>query len=353
MLIIYRRPFQTTRSITLKVKLKTIPISHGRAYRSYCRSAIITSTVKKEVSDRLHSMRYEDFHVKGESPATTLERITGYIDKMAVLALPVNRTDDAKARFASNVTQGQIWAYHAKGIISATASYDRVIQAFATSIRYRAELESGRQARGTSNRRRSYQRAELYQTGKSQQSGTNTEYNSNDEVFLTHLQSEPLTAETLNSALETYFGSAWFARNPRDVKSHPVTSVYNNSRFQKDKGNTTSSASSVGCFNCVRRECSVASCTKPRDTERIARNISKWRELRKMQKSARININTVPSICTDHSEANEVMIAAISVNQYSDDDNVKSDGNDTEDPFADLNETFRSNVVDHMSLANE
>lgn len=33
-------------------------------------------------------------------------------------------------------------------------------------------------------------------------------------------------------------------------------------------------------------------------------------------KSARININTVPKRCADHSEANELMITAMIVNQY-------------------------------------
>lgn len=101
---------------------------------------------------------YDEFQVKDESPATTLDRITAYIDKMAVLALPVDRSDEAKASFILKVTRGQIWACHAKGRISPTASYDRVIQAFATIIRDRAEPESGRQARGTINHRRSYQR---------------------------------------------------------------------------------------------------------------------------------------------------------------------------------------------------
>lgn len=63
---------------------------------------------------------------------------------MAVLALPVDRTDEAKARFISSVTRGQIWAYHSKGRITPTATYDHYIQAFITSIRERAKLEAGR-----------------------------------------------------------------------------------------------------------------------------------------------------------------------------------------------------------------
>lgn len=85
-------------------------------------------------------MRYHDFHRSVESPATTLNRITAFIDKMTVLALPVYLTDEAKAHFISNVSRGKIWAYHAKGRIAPTATYDRVIQAFITSIRDRALL---------------------------------------------------------------------------------------------------------------------------------------------------------------------------------------------------------------------
>lgn len=39
---------------------------------------------QKEVSDRLYSMKYKAFQEQGESPATTLDRITAYIDKIAV-----------------------------------------------------------------------------------------------------------------------------------------------------------------------------------------------------------------------------------------------------------------------------
>lgn len=86
-------------------------------------------------------MRNEKFHSKNESPATTLDKITAYIDKMAVLEFTVHRTDEAKALFMSNETRGQAWVYHSKGRISATASYDLVVQAFATSITDPAELE--------------------------------------------------------------------------------------------------------------------------------------------------------------------------------------------------------------------
>lgn len=63
---------------------------------------------QKEISARLHSMRYHDFHRTGESPATTLDDIAAFKDKMAVLVVPVDRTDEAEARFVSNVTRSQI-----------------------------------------------------------------------------------------------------------------------------------------------------------------------------------------------------------------------------------------------------
>lgn len=104
---------------------------------------------QKETSDRLNSMRFNYFNVEGESPATTIDRITAYIEKMFVLARPVDRTEEAKARFLSNVTRWQIWAYHAKSRIAPNASYDPVIQAFATIIRDRTEFESGRINKGS------------------------------------------------------------------------------------------------------------------------------------------------------------------------------------------------------------
>lgn len=54
---------------------------------------------QKEVSDRLHSLRFADLDTTGEDPATTLERITAFIDKHSPIALPSDQTDAAKARF--------------------------------------------------------------------------------------------------------------------------------------------------------------------------------------------------------------------------------------------------------------
>lgn len=69
---------------------------------------------QRDASHRLSTMKYEDFQRRGEPPTSTLDRITAYIDRMAVLALPFDRTEEAKARFLSNVIKGQTWVYHSR-----------------------------------------------------------------------------------------------------------------------------------------------------------------------------------------------------------------------------------------------
>lgn len=89
---------------------------------------------QKEVSDLLSSMCFDDFNIKREAPTTILDQIIVYIDKMAVLALPVDCIDEEKARFVSKVTREQRWDYQEKVRLSGTTSYDRVVQAFVATI---------------------------------------------------------------------------------------------------------------------------------------------------------------------------------------------------------------------------
>lgn len=71
----------------------------------------------------LHTLRFADFDTPGEDPAKTLEHITAYINKNTPIALPSDQTDAAKAQFLSNTIRGQTWTLHAKGRISASATY--------------------------------------------------------------------------------------------------------------------------------------------------------------------------------------------------------------------------------------
>lgn len=245
---------------------------------------------QKEVPDLFYSMSYDDFHCKGESPATTVGRIMGYIDKMAVLVLPVDLTDEAKALFVSNVTRGQTWAYHEKCRISTTASYDLIIQAFAASKRYQSDLEIGRQNRCSNSKWVNFHQSELYNIGKANELGKNDD-NSDDEVFLANSPDDPYAQEDLVLALETFFGSARFAKHPIQVKPTNRTLSHVQNHFNKAKArrahlrnSTTSSVASFRWFNCGPQKYSVATCFKPRDVERIARNITSWCKLRKMQK---------------------------------------------------------------------
>lgn len=44
---------------------------------------------QKQILDRLHSLRFGDFETSGEYPATTIKRITTYIDKHVPIALDI------------------------------------------------------------------------------------------------------------------------------------------------------------------------------------------------------------------------------------------------------------------------
>lgn len=68
-----------------------------------------------------------------------------------------------------------------------------------------------------------------------------------------------------------------------------------------------------------------------------------------MQTTARINIDTVASICRQNLKENEESIALILVNQYPDYQTAENNKHDTEDPFSNLSETLTSNVIDHIS----
>ena len=79
-----------------------------------------------------------------KDPANDSRNASGLsLTSMLLLALPSDQTNSAKARFSSNATRGQSWALHAKGRISASATYERTGQAFATRIRNLAETRGG------------------------------------------------------------------------------------------------------------------------------------------------------------------------------------------------------------------
>lgn len=112
---------------------------------------------RKEVSDRLHSLRYEDLDAPGDAPANIIERIKVYIDKHTPIEMESDQTDEAKARFFSTTTRGQEWDLYAKGRISTSETYERTAKALATSIKNMAEHEEGR-SQHKRNKRSSYQR---------------------------------------------------------------------------------------------------------------------------------------------------------------------------------------------------
>lgn len=273
---------------------------------------------QKEVSDRLHSLRFADFETSGEDPATTLERITAYIDKHVPIALSSDQTDAAKARFISNATRGQSWALHAKGRISASATYERTAQAFATSIRDLAEHEEGRTL-SRRNRRGTHHRISLYKTSGSKVTAAGSDNDSEPDIYL---QNE---VEVSQYPQEAFFGSSRFARDSREFKRNSCR--WNQSYGQRQmktrkfssEGSPSNAASQVGCFNCGQKGCSVAKCPRPKDPKRIADNLSRWRKLRKIKRDAKVNLSMVSAICFCPSEAQEVLIAATYLNEQGND----------------------------------
>lgn len=69
-----------------------------------------------------------------------------------------------------------------------------------------------------------------------------------------------------------------------------------------------------------------------------------------MNKSARININCIQEHCNSSGEAQEVMLAAVLVNQY--DTEVECE-NAITDPLAQIRETLRSNALKHSEAEDD
>lgn len=123
---------------------------------------------------------------------------------------------------------------------------------------------------------------------------TRIESRAEDEVVLNDDEDEPVTREELERTIETYFENAKFANNAKFIKAnrHNHTGTKKGNKYKALLN--TQAAHTIGCFNCGRHGCYVATCKKPRDASRIAQNITRWKELRKMEKSSRININNIP-----------------------------------------------------------
>lgn len=239
-----------------------------------------------------------------------------------------------------------------KGRISPTTSYDRVIHAFITSIREHAELEPGGNEKGSYSKKGLYRRAELYKSAKPHRKPVSNQ-SSDEDVFINEDEPEPLTREELISTLDTYFENAKFAHHPKSVKPNANSSLRKPENFNHTATRRVGpSAKSIGSFNCERMGWSVAIFKRPRDASRLANNITRSKELRKLNKSANMNYTNVQSACADSFEANEVMVSAILVNQYNDES--EADGEDEEcDPFATLEETLRSNASEHVNNNEE
>lgn len=309
---------------------------------------------QKEVSDRLHSLRFADFDTSGEDPATTLERIIAYIDKHTPIALPSEQTDAAQARFLSNATPGQPWALHAKGRISASASYEPTAQALSTSIRDLAEHEEGRTL-SRRNRRGTHHRNILYKTGGPKQNNADSDDEGEPEVYL----QENSGQDQLLATLENFFGSSRFARDPRDFKRNQ-NMANNNRSFQIGRAfpakNHSNASAQIGCFNCGRPGCSVAKCPSPKDARRIAENLSKWRRLQKVERDAKINWSMVSSICFCPSEAQEVLVAATYLDEQGSGANSNCSNEERameKDEFRELQEQLQASAIDYREAENE
>lgn len=154
------------------------------------------------------------------------------------------------------------------------------MDAFATSIKDREDLEAVRKICGMTSRRAIYQRYELYQTGKQRLENNRINDDSNDKIFITNSPSEPITTDNINSVLEIYLGNTRFVHKPEDIKPDNRLTGRTRNSFNQTRGSANCSDSSVGCFNCSRQRCSVVTCKIPRDVNRIANKITKWSELR-------------------------------------------------------------------------
>lgn len=115
--------------------------------------------------------------------------------------------------------------------------------------------------------------------------------------------------------------SSRFTRDPRELNRNPGR--WNQSYGQKkmkirkysSESSPSNAASQEGCFNCGQKGCSVAKCPRPKNFRRIADNLSRWGELRKIERDAKVNLSMVSAICFCPSKAQEVLVTATFLNE--------------------------------------
>lgn len=168
---------------------------------------------QKEVSDRIHSLRYAYFTTMVEDPVTTVGLIKAYNDKHVPIALKSNRTDAARARFSSNAIRRTTLADHVKARMYASVTYNRMDQALQTSIPDETEFEEGL-AMNHHSKRGSHHRRSIYRTRERRKINSESEGDEEPETYFR----EQTTADKIIEALETFFGSSRFARSPQHFK---------------------------------------------------------------------------------------------------------------------------------------
>lgn len=139
-----------------------------------------------------------------------------------------------------------------------------------------------------------------------------------------YVQDQALSDHT-EAAIETFFASSRFSRNPQEFKrnsrQHKALNSGNQAnrrRWYQSSGQSSGksfASSQVVCFNCGNSGCSVTKCTQLRDLVRIQNNLSRWRELRKVEYQAKINLSRVSSVSYCASEAQDFLAAVTYVNK--------------------------------------
>lgn len=198
--------------------------------------------------------------------------------------------------------------------------YERTAQSLATGIRDEVELEEGF-ATNRRNTREKNHRLSLYLTGDNGgMCRTLMRKERLRQIFKTKpcqtvlKQHSRLSSEVLGSP-GIHKNSSETVGNIRHIVQGTMKRVDDRIQVAASRMENHLLHTKWVVFNCGNYGCSVEKCTRPRDSARIANNLSRWRELRKVEHQAKINLSVVSSVCFCSTEAQEVLAAVTYLNE--------------------------------------
>ena len=232
------------------------PVTWGEIVKKFTNR--FSSEVKRErMSTFLQTVQVYQFEQTERGAAQALEKLIAQLEKIAPMAMKRDRTDEAKVVFLKRAVMSRSWGVSALASLKGQRySYQDLIDALFSSIADQdahAESLAREQATGGGE-------------GGFRKSCWKSKGNFREGLFANQrrLAVDPRTIQR---------GSASTSTTPTSANTPNVPS-------------TTIRLKSP-CFNCEREGCRLGTCKKPKDRNRIQRNLAKFRKERDAARAAR------------------------------------------------------------------